>query len=120
MKLKTLNEFLSENIETGCAVEQLKKLRDYSEFLKQPLKLEMFICSNSLSEEKVLFDGDWRYTEDDRYIGMRWVSDISKKYKTVALHQFKTIGDLAHLGLELRESWQMNANVENKKSGFTG
>lgn len=105
MKLKALSEFLSEDIETGSAVEQIERLRKYSDFLKKPLDLNMFICSPSGCKDEILFEGDWRYSIDDRYTHICWVEDISKKYGIVELHKFKTIGDLVNLGLELKK-WE--------------
>lgn len=43
MKLISMTDFVTNYTETGCAVSQIKKMSNYAEFLKQPLKLEMFI-----------------------------------------------------------------------------
>ncbi len=43
MKLISMTDFVTDYIETGCAVSQIKKMSNYAKFLKQPLKLEMFI-----------------------------------------------------------------------------
>jgi hypothetical protein len=104
MKLISLSDFLTEKIETGCAVEQIGKLRKYKDFLKQPLKLEMFICSSSESKDKILFKGDWRYSIDDRYTYLCWLTDKSETYKTITFNEVKTIEDLCGSGLELKES----------------
>ena len=42
-KLISMLDFVTQHLETGCAVEQIQKLRRYANFLKQPLKLEMFV-----------------------------------------------------------------------------
>lgn len=43
MKLISMTDFVSQYVETGCAVEQIRKIRNYSDFLKQPLTLGVFI-----------------------------------------------------------------------------
>jgi len=43
MKLISMTDFVSNHIHSGCAVEQINKMRKYSEFLKKPLTLGMFI-----------------------------------------------------------------------------
>lgn len=43
MKLISMTDFVSQKLETGCAVTQLQLLHRYKDFLKQPLTLGMFI-----------------------------------------------------------------------------
>lgn len=63
MKLISMTDFVSKYIETGCAVEQIKRMHRYKDFLLQPLKLEMFIpCDeegNLMSMEKAVKDEDY-------------------------------------------------------------
>jgi hypothetical protein len=42
-QLISMTDFVTENVQTGCAVEQIQKLRRYSEFQKQPLQLGFFV-----------------------------------------------------------------------------
>lgn len=56
MNLMSMTDFVSQHVETGCAIKQISKIRNYSNFLKQPLILGIFIpCDlngNVLKEPK--------------------------------------------------------------------
>ena len=104
-ELISLNDFVTKYVETGCAVVQIRKIGNYAEFLKQPLKLEMFVpCDeegNVLEEpkitniqdanfdidylekynnakEKVLFEG-FEYIKDFRTVRGEYIPTLKKE-----------------------------------------
>lgn len=118
MKLISMTEYVLQNY-------NYPKVKNYAEFLKQPLKLEMFVPvddeGNVLDEsskeyqkarEKVLFKG---YHIDVRTTGKIYFDESPKSmsielfsfydgFKTPKGNVLNTIEDLIVLGLELTES----------------
>lgn len=84
-KLISMTDFVSNYTETGCLLKEINKIRNYANFLKQPLKLEMFVpCVNGepfnhskhgnveqyeKAKEKVLFEGFSFVKKLDDYCG---------------------------------------------------
>jgi hypothetical protein len=112
---------------------KLDRITNYANFLKRPLELGMFVpCdlkgnvmkkstigSGSWQEiddkkyqqakERVLFEGKWEHSRDDRYTFMNWVTDpttpkVNHHHKNIPLHARKTIEDLVQDNLTLTES----------------
>ena len=86
MKLISLDEFLSTKLETGYAVEQITKLRNYANFLNTPLHPSQFVAmdddGNVLEEPKPKaiptnedFDFEWIYDEEEVF---QWKQTQSK------------------------------------------
>ena len=73
--LLSMTDFIDKYLHTGDAVLQIRTLGRYKDFLKQPLKLEMFVpCDNDgnileepqMIERKVGFDEvDYDYDEEE-------------------------------------------------------
>lgn len=48
--LCSMTDFVTKSVETGCAVEQIRRLRAYSEFLRTPLSLGQFVPTSEAGE----------------------------------------------------------------------
>lgn len=68
MKLISMTDFVSNYTETGCLLKEINKIRNYASFLKQPLKLEMFVpCDedgNVLEEPKHISETEFKMFEE--------------------------------------------------------
>jgi len=123
MKLISMIDFVLEatnNIENDWLdsdrVEELKKISNYANFLNQPLKLEMFICS---VPEPEIVGG---YSEDGNFVGgydEKWIEEyyeakdkvLFENYSVVRQSTYSIVVD-SH-GRNVWLSWNESKTIES-------
>lgn len=75
--LISLTNFISNHLEAGCAVTQIRKLSKYADFLKEPITLGMFVPTDK--NGKVLKGKPLSPNTDAEWI--RWENEQEEFYK---------------------------------------
>lgn len=124
MKLISMTDFVLEvknNIENDLLdsdrVEELKKIIKYADFLKQPLKLEMFICS--VTEPEI----QGGYAGYGTFVGgynEKWIEEYYEAKDKVLFDGFNIYanGDLYNEFVTFESSRLEIMNVENLINDF--
>tara|TARA_R110001632_G_scaffold109066_4_gene219199 strand:+ start:451 stop:915 length:465 start_codon:yes stop_codon:yes gene_type:complete len=95
----------------GNVLKELERFEHYQKYGEFGLikGYEFQMCKQyQEAKERVIFEGNWEHSRDDRYTHMNWMTDmdsptdrIGRHEMHIRMHECKTIEDLTELGLTL-------------------